>query len=109
MEWTGDYLDPLTFLESLFTTENQGFGAYGYSNKEYDNLIKQSNFTQDPLQRQDILRKAEEIIIEKDFPVAPLSILKSNYLFRHDKWTGWTPNVSESYTYEEIKYKRENN
>ncbi|BCR21764.1 peptide ABC transporter substrate-binding protein [Borrelia sp. HM] len=109
MGWTGDYTDPLTFLESLFTTENQGFGAYGYSNKEYDNLIKQSNSVQDPLKRQDILRKAESIIIEKDFPVAPLSVLKSYYLFRHDKWTGWTPNVSECYIYEEIKHQKENN
>ncbi|AAX16843.1 peptide ABC transporter substrate-binding protein [Borrelia hermsii] len=108
MGWTGDYLDPLTFLESLFTTENQGFGAYGYSNKQYDNLIKQSNFAKDPLQRQEILRQAEAIITEKDFPVAPLSILQSYYLFRHDKWTGWTPNVAEAYLYEEIKYKREN-
>ncbi|WP_421622814.1 peptide ABC transporter substrate-binding protein [Borrelia sp. MN22-0132] len=108
MGWTGDYSDPLTFLESLFTTENQGFGAYGYSNKKYDNLIEQSNFAQNPLQRQDILRQAEAIIIEQDFPVAPLSILKSYYLFRHDKWIGWIPNVSEAYLYEEIKYKREN-
>ncbi|AHH08297.1 peptide ABC transporter substrate-binding protein [Borrelia anserina] len=107
MGWAGDYMDPLTFLESLFTTENQGFGAYGYSNKEYDNLIKQSNFAKDPIERQEILRKAEAIIIEQDFPIAPLSILKSHYLFRNDKWTNWIPNVAEAYLYEEIKYKRE--
>ncbi|UER67513.1 peptide ABC transporter substrate-binding protein [Borrelia sp. BU AG58] len=94
MGWAGDYSDPLTFLESLFTTENHTFGAYGYSNKEYDSLIKQSDLEQDPVKRQDILRKAEEIIIEKDFPAAPISIAKSYHLFRDDKWIGWTPNIA---------------
>ncbi|WP_024655475.1 peptide ABC transporter substrate-binding protein [Borrelia hispanica] len=107
MGWTGDYVDPLTFLD-LFTTENYNFGAYGYSNKQYDNLIKQSNFILNPTERQEILRKAEEIIIEKDFPAAPLSIPKSYALFRHDKWIGWIPNIAEVYLYEDIKQQKEN-
>ncbi|WKC90718.1 peptide ABC transporter substrate-binding protein [Borreliella carolinensis] len=104
--WIGDYFDPLTFLDSLFTTENHFFGAYKYSNKEYDALIKKSNFELDPIKRQDILRQAEEIIVEKDFPMAPLFIPKSHYLFRNDKWTGWVPNIAESYLYEDIKTKK---
>lgn len=106
MGWIGDYFDPLTFLESLFTTENHFFGAYQYSNKEYDALIKKSHLEFDPIKRQDILREAEAIIVEKDFPVAPLYIPKSHYLFRNDKWTGWVPNISESYLYEDIKTKK---
>ncbi|WKC77892.1 peptide ABC transporter substrate-binding protein [Borreliella turdi] len=104
--WIGDYFDPLTFLESLFTTENHFFGAYKYSNKEYDALIAKSNLELDPIKRQDILREAEAIIVEKDFPVAPLFIPKSHYLFRNDKWTGWMPNIAESYLYEDIKTKK---
>ncbi|MBB6213044.1 peptide ABC transporter substrate-binding protein [Borreliella californiensis] len=104
--WIGDYFDPLTFLDSLFTTENHFFGAYKYSNKEYDALIKKSNFELDPIKRQDILRQAEEIIVEKDFPMTPLYIPKSHYLFRNDKWTGWVPNIAESYLYEDIKTKK---
>ncbi|MBB6208037.1 peptide ABC transporter substrate-binding protein [Borreliella lanei] len=104
--WIGDYFDPLTFLDSLFTTENHFFGAYKYSNKEYDALIKKSNSELDPIKRQDILRQAEEIIVEKDFPMAPLYIPKSHYLFRNDKWTGWVPNIAESYLYEDIKTKK---
>ncbi|WP_301409670.1 peptide ABC transporter substrate-binding protein [Borreliella tanukii] len=106
MGWIGDYFDPLTFLESLFTTENHFFGAYKYSNKEYDDLIRKSNLELDPIKRQDILREAEAIIVEKDFPVAPLYIPKSHYLFRNDKWTGWIPNIAESYLYEDIKTKK---
>ncbi|MCD2378619.1 peptide ABC transporter substrate-binding protein [Borreliella burgdorferi] len=104
--WIGDYFDPLTFLDSLFTTENHFLGAYKYSNKEYDALIKKSNFELDPIKRQDILRQAEEIIAEKDFPMAPLYIYPNSYLFRNDKWTGWVPNIAESYLYEDIKTKK---
>ncbi|WNY66695.1 peptide ABC transporter substrate-binding protein [Borreliella lusitaniae] len=104
--WIGDYFDPLTFLESLFTTKNHFLGAYKYSNKEYDALIEKSNLELDPIKRQDILRQAEEIIIEKDFPMAPLYVPKSHYLFRNDKWTGWVPNIAESYLYEDIKTKK---
>ncbi|MBB6031535.1 peptide ABC transporter substrate-binding protein [Borreliella spielmanii] len=106
MGWIGDYFDPLTFLESLFTTENHFFGAYKYSNKKYDDLIKKSHLEFDPIKRQDILREAEAIIVEKDFPMAPLYIPKSHYLFRNDKWTGWVPNIAESYLYEDIKTKK---
>ncbi|UGQ17130.1 peptide ABC transporter substrate-binding protein [Borrelia sp. RT1S] len=106
MGWAGDYSDPLTFLESLFTTEYHTFGAYGYSNKEYDSLVKKSDLEQDPIKRQDILRKAEEIIVEQDFPAAPISIVKSHYLFRDDKWSGWTPNIAGKYLYEDIKVKK---
>ncbi|WPM05983.1 peptide ABC transporter substrate-binding protein [Borreliella sinica] len=104
--WIGDYFDPLTFLESLFTTENHLFGAYQYSNEEYDALITKSNLEFDQLKRQDILREAEAIIVEKDFPMAPLYVPKSHYLFRNDKWTGWIPNIAESYLYEDIKTKK---
>ncbi|QMU99604.1 peptide ABC transporter substrate-binding protein, partial [Borrelia sp. A-FGy1] len=97
MGWSGDYLDPLTFLESLFITENHTFGAFGYSNKEYDSLIKQSDLEQDPIKRQDILRKAEEIIIEKDFPVAPITIPKSYYLFRNDRWKTFSTSTEIAY------------
>ncbi|AYE36209.1 peptide ABC transporter substrate-binding protein [Borrelia turcica IST7] len=100
--WLGDYSDPLAFL-SLFQKEFSHFTSYKYFNKEYENLINKSDLEQDPMKRQDILRKAEEIIIEKDFPVAPLYIYAGNYLFNNDKWTGWTPNILERFDFSELK------
>ncbi|BCR19284.1 Periplasmic oligopeptide-binding protein [Borrelia miyamotoi] len=100
--WMGDYSDPLTFL-SLFQKEFSHFSSYNYFNQEYENLIKQSDLEQDPIKRQDILRKAEMIIIEKDFPVAPIYIHAGNYLFRNDKWTGWIPNIAERFSFSELK------
>ncbi|AHH12351.1 Oligopeptide-binding protein oppA [Borrelia hermsii YBT] len=100
--WLGDYSDPLTFL-SLFQKEFSHFSSYKYFNEEYENLITQSDLEQDSIKRQDILRKAEAIIIEKDFPVAPIYIYAGNYLFRNDKWTGWAPNVAERFHLSELK------
>ncbi|WP_024653937.1 peptide ABC transporter substrate-binding protein [Borrelia persica] len=100
--WIGDYADPATFLK-LLQKEFSHFSSYNYFNEEYENLIKQSDLEQDPIKRQDILRKAESIIIEQDFPIAPIFIYAGNYLFRNDKWTGWEPNISERFQFSELK------
>ncbi|AHH10499.1 peptide ABC transporter substrate-binding protein [Borrelia coriaceae] len=100
--WLGDYSDPLTFL-SLFQKEFSQFASYKYFNEKYENLINQSDLEQDPIKRQEILRQAEAIIVEKDFPVAPIYIHAGNYLFRNDKWTGWKPNIAERFNFFELK------
>ncbi|WKC85746.1 peptide ABC transporter substrate-binding protein [Borreliella lusitaniae] len=100
----GEYLDPHTYF-TIFTSENSQLASYRYSNLEFDKLIKESDFEKDPIKRKKILRKAEEIIIEKDFPAAPIYIYSGHYLFRNDKWTGWSPNVSEVYYFSELKSK----
>ncbi|WP_421622813.1 peptide ABC transporter substrate-binding protein [Borrelia sp. MN22-0132] len=100
--WMGDYSDPLTFF-GLFQKEFAHFSSHKYFNKEYENLINQSDREQDPIKRQNILRQAEAIIINKDFPVAPIYIYAGNYLFKNDKWTGWIPNIPERFNFSEIK------
>ncbi|AHH06399.1 Oligopeptide-binding protein oppA [Borrelia crocidurae DOU] len=100
--WIGDYADPSTFL-TLFQKGLSNFSSYNYFNEEYENLMKQSNFEQDPIKRQDILREAESIIIEKDFPIAPIYIYAGNYLFKNDKWTGWEPNIAERFDFSQLK------
>ncbi|WPM06336.1 peptide ABC transporter substrate-binding protein (plasmid) [Borreliella sinica] len=100
--WSGDYADPMTFL-SIFKTENTSFSSYGYSNSEYDELLMQSDHERNVFERQEILKKAEEIIIDKDFPAIFINIASSSYLFRNDKWKGWEPNISERFNLSEIK------
>ncbi|WNY64499.1 peptide ABC transporter substrate-binding protein (plasmid) [Borreliella americana] len=100
--WSGDYADPMTFL-SIFQTENTAFSSYGYSNSEYDELLIKSDNERNILKRQEILKKAEAIIIERDFPAVFINITSSSYLFRNDKWKGWEPNVSERFNLSEIK------
>ncbi|AJA90719.1 ABC transporter substrate-binding protein (plasmid) [Borreliella chilensis] len=100
--WKGDYLDPMTFF-NIFETKNAHLSSYGYSNPEFDELISKSELEADEKIRLEILKKAEEIIIEKDFPIIPIYNVAGNYLFKNDKWTGWSPNSSERFALSEIK------
>ncbi|WP_024654439.1 peptide ABC transporter substrate-binding protein [Borrelia hispanica] len=100
--WVGPYGDPTSIL-FIFTSSKSYISSYKYSNEEYDRLFVESDFERDSIKRQDILRKAEEIIVEKDFPIAPIYIQSANYMFRNDKWTGWQPNLLENYELSLIK------
>lgn len=67
--WSGDYLDPITFLDMWVT--DGGNNEAGYSNKEYDALIKEAKTTPDEAKKYEALRKAEDILME-EMPVIPL-------------------------------------
>ncbi|WP_445436258.1 peptide ABC transporter substrate-binding protein [Candidatus Borreliella tachyglossi] len=95
------YADPRYFL-NMFTTNNSQLSSYGYSNSKYDELVKQSDLEKDIVKRQAILRRAEAIIVEDDFPVIPIYTYVGNYLFKNSKWAGWFPNGSERFSLSEI-------
>lgn len=67
--WTGDYLDPATFLEVFLT--NGGNNQTGWTNAEYDRLIAESASTLDQVARYALLRRAESILLT-EAPVIPL-------------------------------------
>ncbi|KPJ97856.1 MAG: hypothetical protein AMK71_12355, partial [Nitrospira bacterium SG8_35_4] len=80
--WVGDYLDPNTFLD-LFVT-NGGNNNTGWSNADYDRLIRNAAREQNTDARMDLLEKAEAILIDEQ-PIIPLyfyvmTILKKPYL-----------------------------
>jgi oligopeptide transport system substrate-binding protein len=60
--WIGDYNDAMTFLD-LFTTGNGNNDAH-WSNKQYDELIKQARLSTDEKERMRILHQAEKMIME---------------------------------------------
>ncbi len=67
--WIGDYNDPMTFLD-MWVTEG-GQNNSGYSNTEYDSLIEQAKAEQDGERRTELLRQAEDILME-DMPIIPI-------------------------------------
>lgn len=79
--WIGDYVDPNTFLE-LFITES-GNNHTGWSNREYDRLIQESNVTLDRKKRMALFQKAEHILIDES-PIAPIYFYTSVNLIRTD-------------------------
>ncbi|MDO4536382.1 MAG: peptide ABC transporter substrate-binding protein [Clostridium perfringens] len=67
--WIGDYNDPMTFLDMWVTDGGQNNA--GYSNTEYDSLIAQAKSEQDGEKRTELLRQAEDVLME-DMPIIPI-------------------------------------
>lgn len=67
--WSGDYVDPMTFLDLWVT--GGGNNDAGYSNAEYDKLVADAKKEADPDKRWELMRKAEDIIME-EMPIIPL-------------------------------------
>lgn len=82
--WTGDYLDPMTFMETLTTGNVQNDSRY--SNPEYDALIEKASSTMDKEERYQALHQAEEILMN-DLPLIPVTSEPKPYL-QNDKLKG---------------------
>ncbi|WP_315080882.1 peptide ABC transporter substrate-binding protein [uncultured Clostridium sp.] len=67
--WTGDYVDPMTFLEMW--ESNSGMNVAKYKSEEYDKLINAAKSEQNSEKRFELLHKAEDILME-DMPILPL-------------------------------------
>ena len=79
--WIGDYEDPNTFLDTL--RPNRGNNKTGWANAEYDNLIEKANSTADKNIRFDLLRKAENILID-EMPIIPIYTYVRSYQLSAD-------------------------
>lgn len=75
--WVGDCLDPNTFLDMFLT--GGGNNNTGWSNPEYDNLIKSAAREQDAEKRLQLLQSAETILIDEQ-PIIPIYFYVYDYL-----------------------------
>jgi oligopeptide transport system substrate-binding protein len=100
--WIGDYVDPNTFLDCFLT--GGGNNETGWSNAEYDRLIKQAARTIDPVQRYELFHRAEAILLD-ELPFIPLYYYTRVYL-RHPDVTGWFPTLTDNHPYKGIKLVR---
>jgi len=67
--WIGDYADPSTFLDMMVTGGEQN--NTGFSNDEYDSLIREAARESDPEKRMQIFRRAERILMD-ELPILPI-------------------------------------
>src|SRR5664280_2465481 len=72
VQWTGDYMDPSTFLYMFVT--GGGSSHTGWSNKSYDALIAKAKATVDPKARMAALHAAEKILMT-EVPILPIYYL----------------------------------
>ena len=67
--WIADYADPNSYLD-LFITDGPQNNT-GWGNPEYDLLIEEAKYEQNPRQRLDLLRQAEAILMD-ELPIIPI-------------------------------------
>ena len=67
--WGPDYMDAMTFMD-LFTSWNEN-NRGKFNSKEFDDLIKKSQVSADPVERVNLFKKAEQILIVDQVGVIP--------------------------------------
>ncbi len=68
--WIGDYLDPMTFLDTF--EPGSELNNSGYANPEFKSLLDKARVETDPDRRIGYLADAERLLVEEDVAVVPL-------------------------------------
>ena len=77
MGWTGDFADPVTFLDVFRTGKGQNWTGWG--NADYDHLLDEAAHTVDQPARFELFQRAEALLLEAA-PAAPLVFRARTYL-----------------------------
>lgn len=96
--WIGDYIDPDTFLQ-LFIT-NGGNNETGWSNANYDKLIREAAATTDQAARNEIFQQAEKIL-DDEVPLIPIYTYVGNRLVSPSV-KGWKNHLQDFWTYKDL-------
>lgn len=96
--WIGDYVHPMTFLD-LFTTGN-GNNDTGWSNAQYDTLIRQARTARNEGQRLSLMREAEQVLLN-DLPIVPIYWYTRTYL-KDPRLRGWEPTLLDNHPYKYV-------
>ena len=99
--WIGDYNDANTFL-NMFVTDD-GNNRTGWSNKHYDELIKQANEITDVPARKKLFQEAETILVHDELPIVPLFYYAGINYFDTNKITGIYTNVVDIHPLQSIR------
>ncbi len=76
--WTADFNDPANFLE-VFKCKDESTNNTGWEHPEYIDLLNRSAVCKGGEERNQLLRKAEEIIME-EMPIIPVFHFVLNYI-----------------------------
>jgi oligopeptide transport system substrate-binding protein len=75
--WTGDFADPVTFLDVFRTGNGQNWTGWGSA--DYDHLLDEAAITADPAARFELMQQAEALLLDAT-PAAPLVFRARTYL-----------------------------
>lgn len=96
--WSGDYLDPSSFLD-LWSAAS-GNNNTGWSHPEYERLLAESRATGDQGKRMALLARAEALMLAES-PVIPLYWARRSYLKRPEV-QGWHPLLLDNHLFEDM-------
>ncbi len=97
--WIGDYADPVAFLE-LFLADS-GNNATGWSDAEYDRLVRTAAAEADPARRNALFSAAEARLLAA-LPIAPLYHGTRAYL-ADPAVRGWEPALLGFHRYQHVR------
>ncbi|MDF1852587.1 MAG: peptide ABC transporter substrate-binding protein [Verrucomicrobiales bacterium] len=101
--WIGDYVDPNTFLSMWLSGDSNN--QTGWSNPDYDRLMKESASISDPAERYAKLVAAETILLS-EVPVLPVYWYTRVYLL-HPDVKNWHPLLLDNHPYKHIDLVRD--
>ena len=97
--WIGDFLDPTTFLDMW--SKGNGNNNTGWSSTEFEEKLNLAEQNADPIQRLEILKDAEAIILSER-PILPLYWYTTNYLL-HPAVKGWKPLLLDNHPFKFVE------
>lgn len=98
--WSGDYLDPTTFLDLFAGTSNMNWTRW--SDAAYDRALAEAARERVPAKRAEKLREAEKILLDA-VPVIPTVFNRNKFLISPDV-EGWFPNLLDIHPYNAVKF-----
>ncbi|WP_191015886.1 peptide ABC transporter substrate-binding protein [Treponema zioleckii] len=99
--WVGDLAEPANFLELCLSASGNNDGRY--SSSDFDALLLQASEMPAGAERDDVLRRAEEILITRDQALLPVYYYVTHNLIDLDKWEGWYTNILDVHPYVGLK------
>ncbi len=75
--WSGDYMDPYTFLGLQYGEDNEG--GSGFHEPKYDKMLDDANAELDPDKRFEMMARAESYLMEQ-LPMIPLTVNATNWM-----------------------------
>ena len=96
--WIADYLDPLSFL-SVFTSAS-GNNYTGWANSGYDQLLFEAARVPDQMARNELLQKAEALLLE-ELPIVPIYHYTHVFLL-HPSVRNWHSTLLDHHPYKHV-------
>ncbi len=96
--WIADYAHPMTFLE-IFTSGN-GNNDTGWSNAQYDALVRQAQRAVSESDRMRLMKQAEAILLD-ELPILPIYWYTRVYL-KDPRVKGWNPTATDNHPYKYV-------